>query len=37
MAMLYCAEHVSDGDYDDALPAVVERRLGFAPVNTSHA
>jgi hypothetical protein len=36
IAMLYCGEHVS-GEYVDALPAVVEDRLGLRPVATTRA
>jgi hypothetical protein len=37
MAMLYCSEHVRDGEYDDALVALVEDRLGFKPGDTGRA
>jgi hypothetical protein len=37
MAMLYCGEHVRDDEYDDALAAVVEKRLGLRPVAMTRA
>jgi hypothetical protein len=37
MAMLHCGEHVRDDEYDDALAAAVEQRLGLKSVAMTRA